>query len=108
MTTQYHEAQYSVDADIVEEQDEQDEQEVSRHGIPLLEVIDRCLDKGLVIDAWASTRVVGVEVVTLEFRAYVTSFDKYLRLAEAIEQTALDSIPQPSAPGQGIEGMSRR
>lgn len=98
MTTHCHETQDSVDADIGEEQDEQDEQEVSQHGIPLLEVIDRCLDKGLVIDAWASTRVVGVEVVTLEFRAYVASFDTCLGYAEAIEQTALDSIPQPSAP----------
>ena len=50
----------------------------------LAEVIDRILDKGIVIDAFARISVVGIELVTIEARVVVASVDTWLRYAEAV------------------------
>jgi hypothetical protein len=61
----------------------------------LVELIDRILDKGIVIDAWARVSLLGIELLTIEARIVVASVDTYLRYAEAISNTALASMPQP-------------
>ncbi|MDP2704496.1 MAG: gas vesicle protein GvpJ, partial [bacterium] len=38
----------------------------------LAEVIDRILDKGIVIDAWARLSLVGIEFLSLEARVVVS------------------------------------
>lgn len=60
----------------------------------LVDVIDRILDKGLVIDAWVRVSLVGIELLTIEARVVVASVNTYLTYAEAIGQTALVSPPQ--------------
>lgn len=50
----------------------------------LAEVIDRILDKGIVIDAFARVSVVGIELITIEARVVVASVDTWLRYAEAV------------------------
>ncbi|MCP3026940.1 gas vesicle structural protein GvpA [Halobacillus sp. A5] len=50
----------------------------------LAEVIDRILDKGIVIDAYARISVVGIELITVEARVVVASVDTWLRYAEAV------------------------
>ncbi|WP_181347943.1 gas vesicle structural protein GvpA [Thalassobacillus sp. CUG 92003] len=50
----------------------------------LAEVIDRILDKGIVIDAYARVSVVGIELITVEARVVVASVDTWLRYAEAV------------------------
>ncbi len=60
----------------------------------LVDVIDRILDKGLVIDAWVRVSLVGIELLTIEARVVVASVNTYLTYAEAIGQTALVSAPQ--------------
>ena len=50
----------------------------------LAEVIDRILDKGIVIDAYARVSVVGIELVTVEARVVIASVDTWLRYAEAV------------------------
>ncbi|MFC3040374.1 gas vesicle structural protein GvpA [Virgibacillus xinjiangensis] len=50
----------------------------------LAEVIDRILDKGIVIDAFARVSVVGIELITVEARVVVASVDTWLRYAEAV------------------------
>ncbi len=55
----------------------------------LVEVLDRILDKGIVIDAWIRISAVGIEVLTIEARVVVASVETYLRYAEAIGLTAL-------------------
>lgn len=50
----------------------------------LAEVIDRILDKGVVIDAFARVSVVGIELVTVEARVVIASVDTWLRYAEAV------------------------
>ncbi len=54
----------------------------------LAEVIDRILDKGLVIDAWVKVSVLGLELLTVEARVVVASVETYLKYAEAIGLTA--------------------
>ena len=54
----------------------------------LAEVLDRILDKGLVIDAWVKVSVLGLELLTVEARIVVASVETYLKYAEAIGLTA--------------------
>jgi hypothetical protein len=42
------------------------------------------LDKGIVIDRWASASVLGLELLTIEARMLVTSVETYLRYADAM------------------------
>ena len=54
----------------------------------LVEVVDRILDKGIVVDAWARVSLVGIELLTVEARVVVASVDTFLKYAEAIGLTA--------------------
>jgi hypothetical protein len=54
----------------------------------LAEVIDRILDKGIVIDAWARISLVGIEILAVEARVVVASVDTFLKYAEAVGLTA--------------------
>jgi len=59
----------------------------------LAEVIDRILDKGIVVDAWVRLSVVGIEILSLEARVVVASVETYLKYAEAIGLTATAASP---------------
>lgn len=50
----------------------------------LSEVLDRILDKGIVIDIWARVSVVGIEILTVEARIVAASVDTFLHYAENI------------------------
>lgn len=54
----------------------------------LIEVIDRILDKGVVVDAWVRVSLVGIEILAIEARVVVASVETYLKYAEAIGLTA--------------------
>lgn len=54
----------------------------------IVEVLDRILDKGIVIDAWVRVSLVGIELLAIEARAVVASVETYLKYAEAIGLTA--------------------
>lgn len=62
----------------------------------LVEIIDRVLDKGIVIDAWVRVSLVGIELLTIEARVVIASVDTYLKYAEAIGATQLAARPQPA------------
>ena len=53
----------------------------------LVEVIDRILDKGVVVDAWVRVSLVGIEILAVEARVVVASVETYLKYAEAIGLT---------------------
>lgn len=59
----------------------------------LAEVVDRILDKGIVIDAWARVSLVGIELLAIEARVVVASVDTYLKYAEAVGLTAAAAAP---------------
>ena len=50
----------------------------------LAEVVDRILDKGIVIDAFVRVSLVGIEIITVEARVVIASVDTWLRYAEAV------------------------
>jgi gas vesicle structural protein len=54
----------------------------------LAEVVDRILDKGIVIDAFIRVSLVGIELLSIEIRAIIASVDTYLRYAEAVGLTS--------------------
>ncbi len=41
----------------------------------LAEVVDRILDKGIVIDAWAKVSLVGIELLSVEARVVIASVE---------------------------------
>ena len=59
----------------------------------LVEVVDRILDKGVVIDAWVRVSLVGIELLAIEARVVVASVETYLKYAEAIGLTATAAAP---------------
>jgi len=50
----------------------------------LVEVVDRILDKGIVIDAWVRISLVGIELLAIEARVVVAGVDTFLKYAEAV------------------------
>ena len=54
----------------------------------LVEVVDRILDKGIVIDAWVRASLVGIEILAIEARIVVAGVDTFLKYAEAVGLTA--------------------
>lgn len=59
----------------------------------LAEVVDRILDKGVVVDVWAKVSLVGIELLSVEARVVVASVETYLKYAEAIGLTATAAAP---------------
>src|SRR3977135_389313 len=53
-------------------------------GSSLIDVLDRVLDKGIVIDAWVRVSLVGIDLITVEARVVVASIDTYLKYSEAV------------------------
>ena len=71
--------------------------ERSAGGSSLIDVLDRILDKGIVIDAWVRVSLVGIDLITVEARVVVASIDTYLRYAEALglsQPVARPALPQ--------------
>src|SRR5229473_1139022 len=67
-------------------------------GTSLIDVLDRVLDKGIVIDAWVRVSLVGIDLITVEARIVVASIDTYLKYSEAVGQVAPVSRPTPELP----------
>lgn len=59
----------------------------------LAEVVDRILDKGVVVDVWAKVSLVGIELLSIEARIVIASVETYLKYAEAIGLTATAAAP---------------
>jgi gas vesicle structural protein len=66
-------------------------------GSSLIDVLDRVLDKGIVIDAWVRISLVGIDLITVEARVVVASIDTYLKYADAVGLTGLVARPQLTA-----------
>src|SRR5262245_4915254 len=59
----------------------------------LLDILDRVLDKGIVIDAWLRFSLMGIELVTVEARVVVASITTYLGYAEALAELKPAVVP---------------
>lgn len=56
----------------------------STGGASLAEVLDRILDKGIVIDAWVRASIVGIELIAIEARIVIASVERWLEYAAAV------------------------
>ena len=77
-------------------------------GTSLIDVLDRILDKGIVVDAWVRISLVGIDLITVEARIVIASIDTYLKYAEAIGLTSAVSRPAMTAGTEAIEDDVRR
>lgn len=71
-------------------------------GPGLIDVLDRVLDKGIVIDAAVRVSVVGVELLSVDARVVVASIETYLRHADAIAYTAMAAAPTQVLPDRPV------
>jgi|ERR1043166_8878888 hypothetical protein len=76
-------------------------------GSSLIDVLDRVLDKGIVIDAWVRVSLVGIDLVTVEARIVVASIDTYLKYSEAVGITGPVSRPREVTAGSGSDELDR-
>jgi hypothetical protein len=58
-------------------------------GTSTIDVYERVLDKGIVIDAWVLVSVVGIDLIGIQARVTVASFDTYLKYAGPVAQAPL-------------------
>jgi gas vesicle structural protein len=63
----------------------------------LIDVLDRVLDKGIVIDAWVRLSLVGIQLLNVETRVFVASIETYLIYGGMLSQAPLVSAPGGSA-----------
>ena len=77
-------------------------------GTSLIDVLDRVLDKGIVIDAWVRISLVGIDLITIEARVVVASIDTYLKYAEAVGLTPAVSRPAITPGTEVAETETRR
>lgn len=63
----------------------------------LAEVLDRILDKGIVVDLWARVSLVGIEILTIEARVVIAGVDTFLHYAEEITKIEQAAIGVPAA-----------
>jgi hypothetical protein len=73
-------------------------------GSSLVDVLDRVLDKGIVIDAWVRVSLVGIDLITVEARVVVASIDTYLKYAEAVGQVS--TVSRPALEAAPVEPLS--
>jgi hypothetical protein len=61
--------------------------ERSPAGSSLVDVLDRVLDKGIVIDAYVRVTLVGIDLIGVEARIVVASVETYLKYSDQISST---------------------
>jgi hypothetical protein len=68
--------------------------EIERDKPNVIDVLDRVLDKGIVMDAWVRVSIVGIDLITVEARVVVASIETYLNYAGAVAEL-LPASPPP-------------
>ena len=82
---------------------------VARAPADVREVLDRVLDRGIVIDAWLRVSLAGLTLVDVDARVVVASIRTYVRDGEAIagQSTMSRSGPVPPAKRRRAAGPRR-
>lgn len=66
---------------------------VERPVVNIMDLVDRILDKGLVIDLWLKLSLVGIELLTLEARIVISGIESYLKYATQMQKLGLVAKP---------------
>lgn len=77
-------------------------------GTSLIDVLDRVLDKGIVIDAWVRVSLVGIDLITVEARVVVASIDTYLRYADALGLSPRQATGTLAPDARSVEAAANR
>jgi len=78
----------------------------------LIDVLDRCLDRGIVIDAWLRVSVMGLELVTVRTRVVVASIETFLEHADPLTRAlpisvAIGGASRPRGKGSATPGIEK-
>ena len=57
---------------------------LERRSATFIDVLDRVLDKGIVIDGWATVSFVGIDLMTVDGWVVVASIQTYLNYADSL------------------------
>jgi hypothetical protein len=60
------------------------EADLARARGTFIDVLDRVLDKGIVIDGWGRVSVAGIDLITVDGWVVVASISTYLQYAESL------------------------
>ena len=73
----------------------------------LMDVLDRVLDKGVIIDPWVRMSAVGIDLLTVDARVVVASLDTYVTRADAVLSIPWCGPPMlgPSPSGATEQGI---
>ena len=63
----------------------------------LIDVLDRILDKGIVIDAWVRVSLAGIDLLMVEARIVIASLETYLSYADTLSLSRLVAPPPLTA-----------
>ena len=74
----------------------------------MVDLLDRILDKGMVMDAWARVVLVGIDLITVEARVVVASIDTYRKHARPMGLLDSVSWPQPHVLKEKARAVRRR
>ena len=81
----------------------------------LIDVLDRILDKGIVVDAWVRISLVGIDVISQDARVVVASDDTRLNYdgsfaagSLAAHAASADGVPQDRSKQVGTRAARRR
>jgi hypothetical protein len=77
-------------------------------GSSQIDVLDRVLDKGIVIDAWLRLSLVGIDLVTVEASVVVASIATYLQFSEplGVSSVVTSSAARPPSVAESIKAGS--
>ena len=73
-------------------------------GTNLADVVERILDKGIVIDVWVCVALVGIDILTVEARVVIASVDTFLKYADAIRQ--IPPVARPALETERIKALA--
>ena len=73
-----------------------------------VEVLDRVLDKGIVIEAWVRVSLVGIDLVQLEARVVVASIGTYVEHSPALDRVTTPAGAHGASPVAPSTGRSRQ
>src|SRR5215831_9404953 len=78
-------------------------------GTSLIDVLNRVLNKGIVVDAWVRISLVSIDLITIEARVVVASIDTYLKYAETVGLASTMSRPGlPASRAEPADELRRK
>jgi hypothetical protein len=61
----------------------------------VVDVLDRVLDKGIVVDTWVRLSLVGIDLLTIEARVVVAPIETYLNYTGPLSELAARPVIKP-------------